>query len=100
MSDAGRAPDCRGLTTAELERTRRDLQASLALARPGSAACVPILAHLDAIEAELARRSADQTLALCSCGFASDDRSWFDAHLLQHPPHHQRDHPRTLTAEP
>jgi len=100
MSDAGRAHDVSGLTTAELERTRRDLQASLALARPGSAACVPILAHLDAIDAELARRSADQTLALCSCGFASDDRSWFDDHLFQHPGHHERDQPRRLTADP
>lgn len=53
-----RSHDVSGLTAAELERTKRDLQASLALARPGSAACVPILAHLSAIDAELARRSA------------------------------------------
>ncbi len=39
-------------------RTRRDLQASLALARPGSTACVPMLAHLSAVESELAERSA------------------------------------------
>jgi hypothetical protein len=50
--------DVSQLTTAELERARRDLQASLALARPGSAACVPMLAHLSAIGAELAGRSA------------------------------------------
>ncbi len=53
-----RSHDVSGLTAAELERTKRDLQVSLALARPGSAACVPILAHLSAIDAELAGRSA------------------------------------------
>ena len=58
VPDPSRSHDVSGLTAAELERTRRDLQASLALARPGSAACVPILAHLSAIDAELARRSA------------------------------------------
>ena len=56
--DPSRIHDVSGLTTAELHRTRRDLQASLALARPGSAASVPILAHLSAIDTELAGRSA------------------------------------------
>ncbi len=56
--DPGRSHDVSGLTDAELERTRRDLRASLALARPGSAASVPILAHLSAIDTELAGRSA------------------------------------------
>ena len=55
--DAGRSHDVSGLTDAELERTRRELQASLAVARPGSAASVPILAHLSAINTELAGRS-------------------------------------------
>jgi anti-sigma regulatory factor (Ser/Thr protein kinase) len=55
----GRSHDVSRLTGAELERTRRELQASLALARPGSASSVPILAHLGAIEVGLARRSAD-----------------------------------------
>ena len=27
---------------------------------------------------------------LCSCGFATDDRDWFDGHLDQHPGHHQQ----------
>jgi hypothetical protein len=54
----GRSHDVSGLTDAELERTRRDLRASLALARPGSTACVPMLAHLSAVESELAERSA------------------------------------------
>jgi len=58
VPEPSRSHDVSGLTAAELERTKRDLQASLALARPGSAACVPILAHLSAIDAELAGRSA------------------------------------------
>ena len=58
VPDPSRSHDVSGLTDAELERTRRHLQASLALARPGSAACVPMLAHLSAVESELAGRSA------------------------------------------
>jgi hypothetical protein len=48
------------LTSRELDRTRRELTAALALARPGSPAQVPIRAHLDAIAAELARRASQQ----------------------------------------
>ena len=44
-----------GLTARELERARRELAASLALARPDSPARVPILAHITAIDVELAR---------------------------------------------
>jgi hypothetical protein len=58
VPDPSRSHDVSGLTDTELERTRRDLQASLALARPGSTACVPMLAHLSAVESELAERSA------------------------------------------
>ena len=47
-----------GLTAGELDRTRRELAASLALARPDSPVRVPILAHLAAIDAELAARDA------------------------------------------
>ena len=54
----GRGHDVNGLTDAGLERTRRDLQVSLALARPGSAACMLILAHLREINTELAGRPA------------------------------------------
>jgi len=56
----GRPPEVSALTSAELERTRRELAASLALSRPGSPARVPILAHLIAIEAELAGRAGQQ----------------------------------------
>ena len=58
VSDPSRSHDVSGLTDAELERTRRELQASLALARPGFATRAPILAHLSAINTELAGRSA------------------------------------------
>jgi hypothetical protein len=59
MPDPGRAHDVSALTAPELERTRRELQASLALARPESPVQTPILAHIAAIDAELANR-ADQ----------------------------------------
>ena len=58
VPEPSRGHDVSGLTTAELERARRDLKASLALARPDSAARVPILAHLSAIDAELTGRPA------------------------------------------
>lgn len=45
------------LTAAELDRARRELVASLALARPGSPVHAPILARISAIDAELAGRS-------------------------------------------
>ena len=56
-SDPQRRHDASGLTAGELDRTRRELAASLALARPDSPARAPILAHLAAIDAELAARS-------------------------------------------
>ncbi len=56
MPDVIRPHDAGGLTAGELERTRRELQASLTLARPDSPARVPILAYLSAIDAELAGR--------------------------------------------
>jgi hypothetical protein len=51
-----RPHDVRNLTCAELERARRDLEVSLALAFPGSPVRAPILAHLSAIDAALAER--------------------------------------------
>ena len=48
------------LTTAELERTMRDLRANLGLISPDSPAHVPILAHMRAIDGELARRAGSQ----------------------------------------
>jgi len=57
VPDPGRCPEVSGLTSGELERIGRELRVSLALARPDSAARGPILAHLSAIDAELAERS-------------------------------------------
>ncbi len=48
------------MTSVELERARRELQASLTLARPDSPARAPILAYMSAIDAELAGRAADR----------------------------------------
>ncbi len=56
MPDPGRCPEVAGLTVSELERSRRDLAASLALARPDSPARRPILAYLSAIDTALAER--------------------------------------------
>jgi hypothetical protein len=52
--------DVRQLTTAELERTMRELRANLSLISPDSSAHVPILAHMRAIDAELAGRAGNQ----------------------------------------
>jgi len=56
-----RPHDVSGLTTGELQRTRRDLAVSLALAFPGSPVRGPILAHLSAIDTELNQRRAAGT---------------------------------------
>ena len=58
MPDINRPYEVRMLAPGELERARRELRASLALARQDSPARVPILAQLNAVEAELARRDA------------------------------------------
>jgi hypothetical protein len=55
---ADRPRDVSSLTTGQLERARRDLQISLALALPGSPVRAPILAEMTAIDAELAERPA------------------------------------------
>jgi hypothetical protein len=53
--------DVTALTGRELEVARRELAASLALARPGSAMRGPILARMNAVDAEMAQRaSAEQ----------------------------------------
>jgi hypothetical protein len=51
-----REHDVSDLTGSELERARRELEASLALVRPGSMTSVPTMAQIHAIDAELARR--------------------------------------------
>ena len=54
------------LTTAELETARRQLRANLGLITPGSPAHVPILAHMQAIDAELAGRAVASSAARAS----------------------------------
>ena len=61
------------LTASGLQRARRELSASLALARPDSPARVPILAYMTAIDAELAER------ALPAASPTSDQNPW---HLI------------------
>jgi hypothetical protein len=50
------------LTTAELERTKRELCANLGLITPYSPAHAPIRAHMTAIDAELAERTGNQKI--------------------------------------
>jgi hypothetical protein len=52
--------DVRQLTTAELERVKRDLRTNLGLITPNSPAHVPIRAQIKAIDAELAERAEHQ----------------------------------------
>jgi hypothetical protein len=52
-----RPHDVSGLTAAQLERARRDLEVSLGLAFPGSPVRVTIQAEMTAIDAELASRT-------------------------------------------
>jgi len=66
-----REHDVAGLTAAELEAARRELAASLALARPGSPIQVPIRARMAAIDTELAGRAAARPGLL---GFSPDGR--------------------------
>ncbi|HEY0998765.1 MAG TPA: hypothetical protein VGD83_03925 [Streptosporangiaceae bacterium] len=53
-----REHDMTALTAAELQAARRELAASLALARPGSQVRAPIRARMAAIDTELAWRAA------------------------------------------
>ncbi len=55
-----RSHDVSQLTTAELELTRRELRANLGLIASDSPAHVQILAHIQAIDAELAARAASR----------------------------------------
>ena len=57
---ADRPHDVSSLTTVQLERARRDLEISLALAFPGSPVRVTIQAEMIAIDAELAERGGAQ----------------------------------------
>lgn len=58
-----RDSDVTALTGRKLELDRRELAASLALARPGSLVCGLILARLGAINAELTERGGQSRSA-------------------------------------
>ena len=62
-----RSHDVEQLTTAELERTKRELQANLGLINPNSPAHVPIQAHMQAIDTELAERADSQQASGDQC---------------------------------
>jgi hypothetical protein len=79
--------DVAGLSDAELDCARRELAASLALARPDSPVRVPILARIAAIDAELTCRG----VRMCGCGLATDDAAMMDGHLFEQPEHQERD---------
>jgi hypothetical protein len=98
-----REPDVGHMAAADLERARRELAASLALARPGALSAGSTAVQLSAIEAELAaregsaRRIASQHatgIRLCSCGFGSDSDIRFGAHLSNNRRHRELDHPK------
>jgi len=58
MPAPSRPHEVTALTAPELDRARRDLAVSLALPRPGSSALDMIAAHIAAMDAERAQRSA------------------------------------------
>lgn len=55
-----REHDVSRLTAAELERAKRELQASLGLVRPDSPARVPIVAQMTAIDAQLGEQASSR----------------------------------------
>ena len=55
--------DVSQLTTAELGRAKRELQANLTLITPHSPAHVPIQAQMQAIDRELAERAQSQEVS-------------------------------------
>jgi hypothetical protein len=72
-----RPHDVSQLTTAEFETARRQLRANLSLIIPGSPAHVPVLAHMQAIDAELAGRAVGQQ---------SGGSQHYDSGMLPGPP--------------
>jgi len=56
--------DVKQLTTAELERAKRELQANLGLITPKSPAHVPIRAQMQAIDTELTERARNQRASM------------------------------------
>lgn len=83
-----RQHDVSDMSAEDLVRARRELIASAALAREGSAIRATIEAQIGAIDAERTKR--DHRLRLCGCGFATTDAEWMDGHLFENPAHTER----------
>jgi hypothetical protein len=86
-----REHDVSHMMVADLERARRELSASLALARPDAPSTVPAAIQLGAVESELSTRQGERAsgVRLCSCGFASNGQIRFGAHLENNPGHQE-----------
>ncbi len=80
-------------TTAELERTKRQLKANLGLINAHSPAEGPIKSHLHAIDAELARRAGNQQTSQCCDPLAALSREYPEWNL-RHPGKYVADHRR------
>lgn len=84
-----REPDVGRVPLDQLERSRRELAASLALTQPGALSAVTA-AQLGAVERELTARQGEHSPAgvlLCSCGYGADNPIRLDAHLAGNPDH-------------
>jgi hypothetical protein len=90
-----REPDVGHMPLDELERSRRELAASLALSQSGALYAVTA-AQLGAVERELTARQGEHSstgVLLCSCGYGTDNPIRFDAHLANNPDHESYDQP-------
>jgi hypothetical protein len=62
-----RTHDVGRMSASELQRARRELAASLALSRPDSPIVGPTVAHMAAIDAELAARASNEACHWPAC---------------------------------
>ena len=83
----------RELTTAELERTRRQLKANLGLMNADSPGQGPVGSHLHAIEIELAERAGNQQASQCRDPLAALSREYAEWNV-RHPGKYVADHRR------
>lgn len=90
-----REPDVGHMPQHELERSRRELAASLALSQSSALSAVTAT-QLGAVERELTARQAEHSttsVLLCSCGYGADNPIRFDGHLADNPDHEPYDQP-------
>jgi hypothetical protein len=74
--------DFSGVTTGQLERARRDLAMSAALAVPGSGAWLMTVTQAEAIDAELAARRREPSAADEGRPLEALRRDWGDAYAI------------------